>query len=246
MGKYLGRVLLSCLFGIWLSPFAISATLPEGTVIKVRSFTFPKAAYTGSNEESDRLSGEFYSQLVLALEQAGLQIDTSSDQRADQTESPESALSGSDEVRQPASVQDDEAVLTEQKDEIEQTVKSNTAENDQLMQLVEAVEKEEKAKQKGQTDPTQKRQSGPYVITGSITQYEELVGVPVSTGSSRRSRVEVSLLGSYKVVDPAGKTIVLEKLSASASRVVPETMDIYEVLQSLIQFFLTTHSFQIS
>ncbi len=239
MGKYLSRIVWICLLGLSISPFAISASLPEGAVVKVRSFTFPKASYTASNEEPDRLATEFYNQLIAALEQTGLQVDVSSDQEMDKkralTEekvSPESIQSEgetSDKVisETEATVSDKNEVIPEQVSEIHEV------ENDQLMQLVESVEKDEKAKLDVNKDQNQTNPSGTYVITGTITQYEELVGVPVSTGNTKRSRVEVSLLGSYKVVDLSGKTLILEKLSASATRVVPETMDIYEVIQSL-------------
>ncbi len=226
MGKYLSKIVLSCLLGIGISSFAMGASLPDGAVVKVQTFTFPKAAYTGSDEEAARLSSEFYSHLVTALEQTGLQVNVSSHQEVEENALPVQ----NHDVDMETSVSEKETISDKQNDIQEQTNEGETVENDQLMQLVKTVEKEKLTDKK---DKKQVVHQGPYTISGTITQYEEQVGASVSTGNTKRSRATVSLLGSYKVVDSLGKTIILEKVSASASKIVSETMDIYTVLQSL-------------
>ena len=63
------RKLVCCLAAMAIWPFAAAASLPEGALLQVRPFVFPKAAYQGAEEEAGRLSSAFYRQLLAALEE---------------------------------------------------------------------------------------------------------------------------------------------------------------------------------
>lgn len=223
MRIYLSRALFCC-FTFFLLPCSFAASLPDDAAVQVRSFTFPKAAYAGAEEESARISAEFNEKLTLVLQEFGLRVNAPSDSIEDQRKEDETPVETEAALdNKTASEKTDEPVAD----------KKEVAQDDPLMKLVTEMEAEEKEQQEKEETKKAAKKSNVYVLSGVITQYEEDAGTPVDTGSTKRSRAKVSLLGSYKVVNPEGKTIILEKLSASASKVVPQTVDIYEVQQSL-------------
>lgn len=265
MKATLNRIFCFCLLGVLASSFAAAASVPDRAAIRVNAFTFPQAAYTGAEEESMQLSAEFRNELVSALQQAGLLPAVSS--KVKDEEEGGDAVSEKQEKAKPAktpkkehsaeeTIADEEADLFTDKytDEEDGIVDDGTAEKDELMAVVEEAERAEKAQEgNGQDQEEGEAQlsrvkssgkSGAYVITGTVTQYEEQVGTPVSTGKTKRSRAEVTLTCTYQVKNPAGKVIISDKTSASFSRIVAETVDIYVVLQNLKKkaFFEASHN----
>ncbi|MDL2284484.1 hypothetical protein LJC19_05010 [Oxalobacter sp. OttesenSCG-928-P03] len=260
MRACLGRFLLFAL-GVTAAPFAAAASLPEGATVRVGSFAFPQAAYTGAEEEAERLSAAFRNQLVSALQQAGLKVAAPADQDEDEAEKPapeKQEKAGPAENRK-KDRSAEETIAAEEEDlftdkyteEEDGIIDDGAAEKDELMAVVEEAERaereqqEEAQKQEEEAEkPRAKSSSGAYVITGTVTQYEEQAGVPVSTGKTRRSRIDVTLQCVYKVKNPAGKVIISEEASASASRIVAETVDIHAAMQNLSKkvFFEASHN----
>lgn len=253
------------MLGVLAPSVVAAASVPDGATIRVNAFTFPQAAYTGAEEESQQLSAEFRHELVSALQQAGLVPAVSS--RVKDEEEREEAAQEKQEEAQPAeppkkersaeeTIADEEADLFTDKytDEEDGIIDDGAAENDELMAVVEEAERAEKEREGNGQDQEEKAEtsgakkssgkSGAYVITGTVTQYEEQVGAPVSTGKTKRSRAEVTLTCTYQVKNPAGKVIISEKTSASSSRIVAETVDIHVALQNLKKkaFFEASHN----
>jgi hypothetical protein len=232
------------MLGALAPSFAVAASVPDGATIRVNAFTFPQAAYTGAEEESLQLSAEFRNELVSALQQTGLVPaapskvkDEEAEAAPEKQEKAKPAKTGKKEQSAKETIADDGA-----------------AENDELMAVVEAAERAEKAQEDNDLDQKEDKaeksgakssgEPGAYVITGTVTQYEEQAGTPVSTGTTRRSRAEVTLTCTYQVKNPAGKVIISDKTSASSSRIVAETVDIHVALQNLKKkaFFEASHN----
>ncbi|WAW10334.1 hypothetical protein NB640_01320 [Oxalobacter vibrioformis] len=263
MRATLGRLFCFCMLGALAPSFAAAASVPDGATIRVNAFTFPQAAYTGAEEESLQLSAEFRNELVSALQQAGLVPavpsrvkDEEAEAAPEKQEKAEPAKTPKKERSAEETIADEEADLFTDKytDEEDGIIDDGAAEKDELMAVVEAAERAEKAQE--DNDPDQEEggaekpgikpsgKSGAYVITGTVTQYEEQVGAPVSTGRTKRSRAEVTLICIYQVKNPAGKVIISDKTSASSSRIVAETVDIHVALQNLKKkaFFDASHN----
>ncbi len=254
MRAHLGKILFCGILGALALPFATAASLPDGATVRVGNFAFPQAAYTGAEEEAERLSTAFRNQLVAALQQTGLNVlapvkaKDEEDAKEEASRKPEKAQAaektGKESLSDAAVAGEGEAISAKE------DAGEAAAEKDELMALVEETEKAEKEQQdkdKKKDVAGAKKSSGKpgaYVITGTVTQYEEGVGMPVSTGKTRRVRAEVTLSCQYQVKDPAGKVIITEKTSASSTRVVAETVDIYVVLQGLSKktFFDAGHN----
>ncbi|MCM1512861.1 MAG: hypothetical protein NC112_07110 [Oxalobacter formigenes] len=232
--------LVFCLAGIAVWPPATAASLPEGALLQVRPFAFPQAAYQGAEEEAARLSSAFYRQLLTALEAAGIRIETVS--------LPE------EEVFREAVLPDGEAVTKVEEDVggVPEAAGNEEIEKDALMQLVEKAEKAEKVEKAqaggesaaGKNAAQQADRPKRYMLAGKTLQYEEKVGVPVSTGKTRRTRAEVIFSGRYRITGLEGAVQADEPFSFSVSRVVPETADIHMVLQELggRAFFNAAHA----
>lgn len=224
------RKLVFCFAGLAGWQFAAAGSLPEGALLQVRPFAFPKAAYQGAEEEAERLSSVFYRQLLAALEQAGIRIEAAAlpeDMTGEEVLPDTGALSSSaGEAERGSEAAGDE-----------------DAEKDALMQLVEEAENAEKVetaagREDGEAGKNRAGQAAAgkkrvYVLAGKVAQYEEKVGVPVSTGKTRRTRAEVVFSGRYRVTAPGGAVQADEPFAFSASRIVPETADIHVVLQEL-------------
>ena len=220
------KKLFFCLAGIAAWPLATAASLPEGALLQVRPFVFPQAAYQGAEEEAARLSSAFYRQLLAALEAAGIRVE---------------AVSLTEEAFSREAVLPDGEAVTEVEEDVggaPEAAGTEEIEKDALMQLVEEAEKAEKAQAgggsaAGKNAPQQADRPKGYVLAGKALQYEEKVGVPVSTGKTRRTRAEVIFSGRYRVTGLEGAVQADEPFSFSVSRVVPETADIHMVLQEL-------------
>lgn len=235
------RKLVFCFAGLAGWQFAAAASLPEGALLQVRPFAFQKAAYQGAEEEADRLSSAFYRQLMAALEEAGIRLE---------------AVALPEDMAEEDEVVPDSGALSSDAAEAEgepESAGDEGAEKDALMQLVEEAEKAEKveAAAGGEGEAAEKDRAGQaasgkkrvYVLAGKVAQYEEKVGVPVSTGKTRRTRVEVVISGRYRVTVSGGAVQADEPFAFSVSRIVPETADIHVVLQELGEraFFGAAH-----
>ncbi|MCM1129776.1 MAG: hypothetical protein NC211_07595 [Alistipes senegalensis] len=229
--------LFFCLAGIAAWPLATAASLPEGALLQVRPFVFPQAAYQGAEEEAARFSSAFYRQLLAALEAAGIRVEAVS--------LPE------EEFSREAALPDGETVTEVEEDvgEVPEAAGNEEIEKDALMQMVKEAEKAEKAQAgggiaAGKNAAQQADRPKGYVLAGKVLQYEEKVGVPVSTGKTRRTRAEVIFSGRYRITGLEGAVQADEPFSFSVSRVVPETADIHMVLQELggRAFFNAAHA----
>ncbi|MCL1887118.1 MAG: hypothetical protein FWG01_04210 [Betaproteobacteria bacterium] len=241
MRMNLRRILLWGLFCVLAAPFAASAaSVPDGAVIRVKPFAFPQAAYIGAEEEAERLSAAFGNQLISALQQAGLAASVLSEKKGVQgdTQSVPDKQQKTKPVPTGKKGRSTQEALADGEDDLFADEEDGV--KDALMAAVEeaeGVKKEEPEREaaagaeKGKMKPSAK--SDAYIITGTVTQYEEHVGVPVKSGATRRSRAEVTLRCSYQVKNPAGRTILSEETAASSSRVVTETVDIHAALQNL-------------
>lgn len=265
MRAHLIRIIGLCFLGALLPSFVTAASVPDGGTIRVNAFTFPQAAYTGAEEESERLSAEFRNELVSALQQTGLIVAVPSkakdeeDAEKSAPEKAEKARPAKDKKKERSAEEtlaDEEADLFTDKytDEEDGIVEDEAVEKDELMAVVEEAERVEKAQQESDEGEQEKAdeksrakssgKTGTYVITGTVTRYEEQVGAPVSTGKTRRSRAEVTISCTYQVKNPAGKVIISDKTSASSTRIVAETVDIHAALQNLKKkaFFEASHN----
>lgn len=195
--------------------------------MQVRPFAFQKAAYQGAEEEAGRLSSAFYRQLLTALEDAGIRLEV---------------VALPEDVAGEEALEDGGALSSAVADDEGESAAAGEEEEDALMQLVEETEKAEKAEPAaGGKGTAEKEAAGQktagkervYALDGKVAQYEEKVGVPVSTGKTRRTRAQVALSGRYRVTGPKGAVLADAPFSSSASRVVPETADIHVVLQEL-------------
>ena len=221
------RKLVLCLVGLLVWPFAYAASLPDGALLQVYPFTFPKAAYQGA-EEAERLSSAFYHQMLAALEQAGISIDVAllPEDVAGKEVLPDNETLSSvviDAEEKPEAAGDEET----EKDTLMQLVKEAETENPEA-----AVAGRENAAA-GKNRTGQPARTNIYRLTGKVIQYEEKVGAPVSTGRNRRTRTEVIFSGRYRVTTPEGTVLANAPFSFALSRIVPETADIHVVLQEL-------------